>query len=253
MDEEKKTPKAEEKTKKPKGQKNNVILVQTAVCAFLIFLVVVTGRLSPEAFAFIKDEYDEIMSVDMSANEVISSAMGAAQNVIGVKASAAEPEISEEAETEQTEENTEDKYVAVMAQLGESDGITVPVHGRISSEYGYRTNPISGAYALHTGVDIAADTGTPILAAYNGVVEDTGTGEKRGNYVLMLHPDGSETLYCHCSELLVSEGTVVRAGEAIALVGETGWATGPHLHFEIHRDGNAVDPLTVLKVKDGRV
>jgi murein DD-endopeptidase MepM/ murein hydrolase activator NlpD len=138
-----------------------------------------------------------------------------------------------------------------MASLGKNDGITTPVHGNISSRYGYRINPISGVYGLHTGVDIAADEGTVIVAAYNGVIEDTGCGEKRGNYVLMLHSDGSETLYCHCSKILVDEGSVIRAGESIALVGSTGWSTGPHLHFEIHINGNAIDPLTVLKEKSG--
>ncbi len=249
MDEEKKTSEIEETEKKPGQKRNRVVLVQTLVCAFLILLAVVTGKVSPETFALLKKEYEEIMSVDMTAGEVVSSAMGAAQNVIGIKAAAAEPE----PEKEKADEKKTDGAVAVMAELGNSGEITVPVHGRISSEYGYRTNPISGAYALHTGVDIAADKGTAIVAAYNGVVKDTGTGEKRGNYVLMLHSDGSETLYCHCSEVIACEGDVIRAGEVIALVGETGWATGPHLHFEIHRDGNAVDPLTVLGVKDGRV
>lgn len=249
MDEEKKTSETAE-AEKSAPKRNSVVLVQTLVCAFLILLAVITGKVSPETFALLKKEYDEIMSVDMTAEEVVSSAMGAVQNAVSVKASAAGPQKTDY--EEKTKEKSDDA-VAVMAELGNSDEITVPVHGRISSEYGYRTNPISGAYALHTGVDIAADKGTAIVAAYNGVVKDTGTGEKRGNYVLMFHPDGSETLYCHCSEVLVGEGDVIRAGEAVALVGETGWATGPHLHFEIHRDGNAVDPLDVLSVKNGRV
>lgn len=243
MDEET-TAKTEEKIRPKKDGTNGVVLVQTAVCAFVIFLVVLTGKLSPETFELLKEEYNKIMAVDMSPQEVVQSAASAAQDIVGVKASAAEPEESEE---------KSDEAVAVMASLGGGDEITVPVHGRISSEYGYRTNPISGAYALHTGVDIAADEGTAIVAAYNGVVRDTGTGVKRGKYVLMEHYDGSETLYCHCSEILVGEDEVVMAGEPLALVGETGWATGPHLHFEIHRNGSTVDPLTVLTQKDGRV
>ena len=248
MDEEK-TAKIEEseKSENHKPQTNSVILVQTAVCAFAIFLIVITGKVSPSAFDFLKTEYNEIMSVDMSAQEVVQSAAGAVQNAVSISASAAEPE-----EKEEKEEETEEA-VAVMASIGNVNDITVPVHGSISSEYGYRTNPISGAYALHTGVDIAADEGTGIVAAYNGVVKSTGVGDKSGNYVLMQHSDGSETLYCHCSEILVSEGSVLNAGEVIALVGSTGWSTGPHLHFEIHRDGNSVDPLTVLKVTDSRV
>lgn len=241
MDEEK-TVKTEESPKKH-SQTNSVILVQTAVCALAIFLVVITGKLSPTTFDYLKKEYNEIMSVDMSPQEVVQSAAGVVQSAVSVNASAAEPE----------EETQEDEAVPVMASIGNVNDITVPVHGEITSDYGYRTNPISGAYALHTGLDISANEGTAIVAAYNGVVKSTGVGEKSGNYVLMQHSDGSETLYCHCSEILVSEGSVLNAGEVVALVGSTGWATGPHLHFEIHRDGNAVDPTTVLKVTDGRV
>lgn len=241
MDEEK-TVKTEESPKKH-SQTNSVILVQTAVCALAIFLVVITGKLSPTTFDYLKKEYNEIMSVDMSPQEVVQSAAGVVQSAVSVNASAAEPE----------EETQEDEAVPVMASIGNVNDITVPVHGEITSDYGYRTNPISGAYALHTGLDISANEGTAIVAAYNGVVKSTGVGEKSGNYVLMQHSDGSETLYCHCSEILVSEGSVLNAGEVVALVGSTGWATGPHLHFEIHRDGNTVDPTTVLKVTDGRV
>ena len=241
MDEEK-TVKTEESPKKH-SQTNSVILVQTAVCALAIFLVVITGKLSPTTFDYLKKEYNEIMSVDMSPQDVVQSAAGVVQSAVSINAGAAEPE----------EETQEDEAVPVMASIGSVNDITVPVHGEITSDYGYRTNPISGAYALHTGVDISADEGTAIVAAYNGVVKSTGDGEKSGNYVLMQHSDGSETLYCHCSEILVSEGSVINAGEVVALVGSTGWATGPHLHFEIHRDGNTVDPTTVLKVTDGRV
>ena len=248
MDEERKTQKTEEKPKKKGTERNNVIIVQTLACAFLIFLAAAANKLSPESFELLRNEYNQLMLVDMSAKEVAESAMGAAQSVMSVQTSAAEPE-----EAEETAEEKKDDAVAVMAELGSDKGITVPVHGRISSEYGYRTNPISGAYALHTGVDIAADEGTDIVAAYSGVVKDTGTGVKRGKYVLMKHSDGSETLYCHCSKILVEEDDVIRAGEVVAQVGSTGWATGPHLHFEIHRDGNSIDPLTVLKAKNDRI
>jgi len=241
MDEEKTTVKTEEPEKK-KTQTNSVIIVQTVVCAFIIFLITVTGKLSPSTFEMLKKEYDEIMSADMSAQEVVQSAASVIQGAVSVNAKAAEPE-----------EKTETETVAVMASIGNIKDITVPVHGEITSPYGYRTNPISGVYGLHTGVDISADSGTPIVAAYNGVVKSTGTGEKSGNYVLMLHSDGSETLYCHCSEVLADEGSVINAGEIIALVGSTGWSTGPHLHFEIHRDGNTIDPMTVLTETDGKV
>lgn len=248
-------------TAKPRitAEFNKVMFVQAAVCAFFILLVFLAWKLSPSTFNFIKTEFSRIMSIDMSADELAESAKDAVESVMGTLP--AEEEFTAEATGEEEEipegaggEDKENTAVAVMASLGKNDRITVPLHGRITSRYGYRTNPISGKYGLHTGLDIAADEGTNIVAAYNGVIKDTGYGTKKGNYVLMEHYDGTETLYCHCSEVLVDEGSVIRAGETIALVGSTGWSTGPHLHFEIHnKNGWSFDPLDVLEEKDGRV
>lgn len=235
---------------------NNVILVQLAVCAFLIALILLTSRLSPSAFEFLKAEYNRIMAVDMSAQELFDSARNTMQNVsdsLSTQPETTSP-VKETLDGEGGEdEHNEDTAVAVMVTLGKNRNITVPLHGKITSRYGYRTNPISGVYGLHTGLDIAQKEGTNIVAAYNGVVKDVGYGDKRGNYVLMEHADGTQTLYCHCSEILVDEYAVIRAGETIALVGNTGWSTGPHLHFEIRINGASVDPLDYLTEKDGSV
>ena len=126
--------------------------------------------------------------------------------------------------------------------------ITRPVEGgRYSSYYGYRNNPITHQYAFHTGLDIAVAYGTKIRAAYGGTVRQVGEDSRSGKYVTITHDDGYETFYCHCSDILVSRGTVVRAGEAVACVGSTGWSTGPHLHFEIRKNGAKIDPLSVLE------
>ena len=243
-----------------KSDFNSVVFVQAAVCAFFILLVFLAWKLSPSTFDFIRTEFTRIMSIDMSTDELIDSAQGAAQSVMAelpTQAQATTVATGEEEPIDSSDDKDEDgesTAVAVMASLGKNDEITVPLHGRITSRYGYRTNPISGKYGLHTGLDIAADEGSNIVAAYNGVIKDTGWGTKKGNYVLMEHADGTKTLYCHCSEILVDEGTVIRAGEAIALVGSTGWSTGPHLHFEIqNKNGWSSDPLDVLKETDGRV
>ena len=233
---------------------NMVVFVQVAVCAFTILLVFLAWKFSPSTFEFFKNEFQRIMSVDMSADELIDSVKDAAQDVMGSMATETESTVEDTTKEPALDgEGGEDKEavaVAVMANLGKNDRITVPLHGRITSRYGYRTNPISGKYGLHTGLDIAADEGTNIVAAYNGVIKDTGYGTKKGNYVLMEHSDGTKTLYCHCSEILVDEGTVIRAGETIALVG----STAPHLHFEIHNtNGRSFDPLDIIKEKDGRI
>lgn len=117
---------------------------------------------------------------------------------------------------------------------------------RISSGFGYRTNPISGRYGFHTGIDLPADEGTPIACVFFGVVEEAGENDTWGKYVLVRHSDSLQTYYCHCTRLLVQKGTVVRKGETMALVGSTGWSTGPHLHFEVRINGLRVDPALLL-------
>lgn len=119
-------------------------------------------------------------------------------------------------------------------------------NGRYTSYFGYRINPISGEYAFHSGLDIAAPEGTIIRAAFNGTVNKTGTDAQAGNYVYLSHDDGFVTFYCHCSEILVEKGNVIRQGEAIALVGSTGYSTGPHLHFEVRKDNIRYNPLWLL-------
>lgn len=145
--------------------------------------------------------------------------------------------------------NSESKNAAVCttALLQSKEEIVSPVNGWYSSYYGYRTNPITGSNTLHTGLDIAAAQGSKIKAAYSGTVRKVGEDSRSGKYLYLTHFDGSETLYCHCSKIIAEEGAVIRQGETIALVGSTGWSTGPHLHFEIHKNGERLDPLPFLK------
>ncbi len=120
-----------------------------------------------------------------------------------------------------------------------------PVDGHIVSGFGYRVHPIFRRVKFHYGVDIAAPYGTPIRAAANGVVVFAGWRRAYGNTVILDHGNGLATLYAHCSQILVSEGEVVRQGQIIARVGSTGLSTGPHLHFEVRQYGEPVNPLAV--------
>ena len=81
-------------------------------------------------------------------------------------------------------------------------------------------------------------------------MKKVGRDSRSGNYVILSHGGGMETFYCHCSKILAAEGETVRAGDGIALVGSTGWSTGPHLHFEIRKDGERMDPLPILNGHD---
>lgn len=124
--------------------------------------------------------------------------------------------------------------------------IKPPVTGLITSGFCYRYHPITGNNDFHTGLDIAADEGTQILAALPGEVIETGYNDIYGNYIVLKHATNLRTSYSHCSEIIAKEGMSVRQGERIALVGHTGMATGSHLHFSVIVEDEFTDPAWVL-------
>lgn len=123
----------------------------------------------------------------------------------------------------------------------------VPSSDVITSPFGMRYHPILHEYKMHTGIDIAANTGASILAAADGKVIFAGYYGGYGNAVIIDHGDGISTLYAHNSVILVNEGDSVKRGQVISKAGSTGWATGPHLHFEVRKNGTPVNPIDWLK------
>lgn len=122
-----------------------------------------------------------------------------------------------------------------------------PNYVRISDDYGWRTHPILGSQQFHSGLDMAAAGGSPILAAYDGEVSSTGYNSSMGNYVMINHGGGLYTIYMHCSAIYTSQGAYVARGEKIAAVGTTGRSTGNHLHFSVRLNGSYVNPWGYLK------
>lgn len=122
-----------------------------------------------------------------------------------------------------------------------------PVRGYISSRFGYRPNPFTGIRQFHNAIDIVAPEGSPVRAAMDGRTADVGYNAIYGNYVILSHPDGYQTLYAHLDRVSVKRGTSVRQGFALGTVGTTGYSTGPHLHFSVFKRGSAVDPSKLLK------
>ena len=122
-----------------------------------------------------------------------------------------------------------------------------PVQGRISSVYGYRTHPVTGARKLHSGLDIAAPSGTPLAAAAGGRIVLADWFGGYGLTVIIDHGGGVATLYAHQSRLAVSAGDTVGSGDLVGYVGSTGLSTGPHVHFEVRTQGTAEDPLPWLR------
>ena len=118
---------------------------------------------------------------------------------------------------------------------------------RISSGFSMRFHPILQKWRAHLGTDFAATTGTPARTVGDGVVEFAGSQNGYGNVVFIKHRNGHETVYAHLSKILVKRGSSVGQGQTIGLVGASGWATGPHLHFEFRVNGAQQDPMTIAK------
>ena len=120
-----------------------------------------------------------------------------------------------------------------------------PVAGRLTSRFGMRRHPILGFTRMHAGVDFGARFGTPVFAVTDGRVSYSGRHGGHGNYVRLEHGGGLGSGYAHLSRIAVAAGSVVRAGQVVGYVGSSGLSTGPHLHFEVYRDGRTIDPLGV--------
>ncbi|MEM7665402.1 MAG: M23 family metallopeptidase [Pseudomonadota bacterium] len=124
-------------------------------------------------------------------------------------------------------------------------GLLAPVPGPISSRYGMRRHPILGYRRMHAGLDFRARRGTPIVAVTDGTVRSAGRAGGCGNAVRLRHGNGLETRYCHMSRMSVRSGQSVKRGQVIGYVGSTGLSTGPHLHYEMYRNGRSINPASV--------
>ena len=121
-----------------------------------------------------------------------------------------------------------------------------PLRGRLSSYFGYRNDPVSGKKQFHNGIDIVANFGYAVKATMEGKVSDTGYNSVYGNYVILSHPDGYQSLYGHLSKILVKKGTYINQNIEIGKTGNTGISTGTHLHFSLFKNGSAINPLRIL-------
>lgn len=136
---------------------------------------------------------------------------------------------------------------ALKKAMGELFICPIKASYRISSYFGRRSDPFTGAASNHTGVDLACPQGTSIYSAMSGKVAYVGWSNVFGNYVIINHGNGYQTLYAHMIKSLAKTGAYVDQGAKIGLVGSTGYSTGPHLHFTVYKNGKLVDPLTLLR------
>ncbi len=251
-----------EETDKKSDYIVRVIVVQFVVCTIVVLLTFGLYKSGSASFQTLKNTCSEMFARDMDSAELKETLQRVSAFVFQPQSNQTEAETSTESDTENV--STENGNAESLTGAGGEDLLyatgktsfspltvagtfTVPVdYTRVTSKFGYRVNPVTNEYGFHSGIDLAASAGTSIRAAFTGTVKKAAYSEGRGNYIVLAHPNGLETVYCHCSEIIAAEGENVRSGEVIARVGSTGQATGPHLHLEILLNGIRYDPAWIL-------
>lgn len=141
------------------------------------------------------------------------------------------------------------KLDSVTLQKAMGELFKKPIHAsyRLTSRFGLRADPFTGVSSRHSGIDMACPEGTAIYSTLSGKVTFTGYSNIYGNYVIINHTDGYQTLYGHMSKITCKKGQSVTQESKIGLVGNTGYSTGNHLHFSVYKNGKLIDPLTLIK------
>jgi murein DD-endopeptidase MepM/ murein hydrolase activator NlpD len=218
--------------------RGRVVVAAVAVGAFAAAAAGQTlkvGQSSSDDIAPLADSKNASAAIGLGGN-----ASSAAPEMLTVaKVTAPAPEVQQIASTNQIVQDRAAKAAAVKAEA-ERPKYVRPSGGTITSGFGARWG------TTHYGLDFANSMGTPIYAAADGEVIEAGPASGFGLWVRIQHDDGTITVYGHMQDFSVKEGQRVRAGEQIARTGNRGYSTGPHLHFEVHQDGNKINPKTWL-------
>lgn len=207
------------------------LFIQSVICTIIVVTALVLKFTAPQTYSHIKNSY----TAAVSENDITFSDIAEFFRGLFLKDKGAGGN-----DSSLPSNVTKSAYVL-------SSPITAVCKGTVTSEFGERVHPITKKDGFHTGIDIANKKGTPISAAFSGSIQEVGTNEAYGNYVLMRHSENLYTFYGHLDSLNVRKGMNIRRGEIIGLMGSTGYSTGPHLHFEIRIEGIRVDPAYVLK------
>lgn len=244
----------------PKGRSEflfKTVAAQCIVGAIILAALFLMRSSSPKAFDYFKNKFNSLMKRDITFEEMASVFKSINSSIDeSAKITAKEKTEAKKNTEKETEANTDAsgggdllkaQNKTTFSPVFISQTIISPLDEyTVTSKFGYRVNPISGSYGFHTGLDMAAGEGTEIKAAYSGIVVDTGYTDVKGNYVVLEHSDNTVTAYYHCKEVLCQIDDNVRQGQVIALVGSTGWSTGPHLHFEVLINGVNCNPEYLL-------
>lgn len=251
-------------TPKEKQRPNYILRVQIFLCLLAAAAVLVMGRAAPQAYRQCGEAFRAAMESGVELNGQEQLLKFTSETVSSLQAEMMEVL----ARLEQTESAAQDQ--AQVSELTGAGGqlaalwpfvpegnstksyqppfeLTLPLENfYVTSDYGWRKHPVTGKSDFHTGVDLAAGEGTPIRPAAAGVVQKSEYSASYGNNVVILHSDGVTTRYCHMQYVFVRQGETVDENTVLGTVGQTGMATGPHLHFELLCDGIRYDPDKAL-------
>ena len=249
---------------KPVSIRLPVLAIASSVCLFLLGAsVVVAMSVRAVEHQRMKEKLSYLSSQFLEMKDTMHSLRQAERDfrkLFGVKSKAAVLESADPADTgsldmevlrEQIEESMRSvtdirKYIAEQKDLYLATPAGWPVSGHLSSLYGTRLHPVHEELRFHTGVDISVPTGTKVSATANGIVSFSGWAENSGIVVVVEHGRGFSTAYAHNRKALVTVGQRVVRGDPVALSGSTGISTGPHVHYEIWKNGRHTDPAGYL-------
>lgn len=213
------------------------------------------GQLQAESIRLtaLTERLAEMAGVDISEFQLDTSP---AQGGIAEVGESLSPEVLKTEMTQLTDQfKQQDKQLTTIQDLFLTrDNITSTIpqgspvaDGYLSSAYGYRIDPFNGKRTFHSGIDLAAKKGTKVVAVADGIVSFIGKRDDYGELVELDHGNGYVTRYAHNAEIIVKTGDRIKKGEALALMGTTGRSTGPHVHFEVLREGTKIDPYKFVQ------
>ncbi len=237
------------KTGRPEKKKDMfavLCLIQSVALILTVLLIFAVSRADSDLFESMKQDIGKLFADDYD----IGGYYTGEENITVHSSVITLSSVNEVAKKIDSGKNDSVTFSVCKADTGIleacDDAAVMPVNGTVTSEYGNRIHPIYNTESFHSGRDIAAAEGSNIYAVRDGHVIEAGRAANAGIYAKIDHGNGYVALYCHCSELYVEEGINVRKGDVIAAVGQTGLATGPHLHFELRKDGVITDPEEIL-------
>ena len=248
---------------KEKSGLPRLMVRQLAVCLLIFFVILLIKNIDTPFTNYITGKVQYVLEQEIELDSIFKSM----DNALGKLKNDSVPDNGEKDQTENVNTSelpidnssgklTSDDSMPETSVLSASTedvtdfiiNMTTPVNGVLSSPFGERKDPITKALKIHEGIDVEAVKGENILAALDGTVVDTGSSPSYGKYLRIRHGNGFETVYAHCSAVSVLQGQKIAQGDVVAKVGNTGASVGTHLHFEVWKDGKAVNPLEYITV-----